>query len=384
MNILSTPSVYSSVHDDLIYTVYDAHAADSATFPNYKYIGDVYVGATLVARLKKVQDPTTGIGIFNIGQIVRNYLATTFNPTGGVLRAQTLADGQFKIAVIMKFGEEYSYTATLNIVADSARTFFNNYNGRLLGTTSSLSSKTDAFASNNPLRGQVTFASNFYLVPYFPTTVEAVTVTVTPTGGGSALLTSFTPLTIFDLQVLNLSPQALNAIASGTITSNTKSYTVTIGGLVYRIEIVCEPIYTTYMVHFLNRYGGFESKLFNKVSRKTFDVTKKDFGKLPYTVDGAGVPTYKNANGVYNESRSVYSSQFKEKMVLNTDLLTDGEYQWLADLIISPMVYLEEAGYFFPVVLSENTYDFRKVINDDLSNLTISLEFGNQLNAQYR
>ena len=94
--------------------------------------------------------------------------------------------------------------------------------------------------------------------------------------------------------------------------------------------------------------------------------------------------SYRNSNNVYNESRSVYSSQFKEKMSLNTDLLTDTEYLWLEQLVLSPMVYLEENGYFFPVVITENNYEPKKVINDDLTNLNISIEFGEQNNTQYR
>jgi hypothetical protein len=81
MTITATPAAYSSVHGDLIYTVYSEQSEDSVSFPNYKYVADVYIDAVLVATIRKVQDPVTGIGIFNIGQVVRNYMATTFNPS---------------------------------------------------------------------------------------------------------------------------------------------------------------------------------------------------------------------------------------------------------------------------------------------------------------
>lgn len=186
------------------------------------------------------------------------------------------------------------------------------------------------------------------------------------------------------MEVLNVSPTALNAIHAGTITASTISYAVQIGSQTYQFRIICEPMYQPYTLHFLNKYGGFDSVIFSKVSRKTFDITKTDFGKLPYTVGFDGQVSYKTDNGVYNESRSVYSSLYKEKLQLNSDLLTDAEYIWLSDLILSPMIYLEDSGYLYPIVITDNNYEPKKVINDDLTNLVINIEFGTSLNAQFR
>lgn len=151
-----------------------------------------------------------------------------------------------------------------------------------------------------------------------------------------------------------------------------------------QFNIRCECVYEVFTIHFLNKYGGFESKSFDKVSRKTVSIERKDFGKLPYSVDLSGVVSYSNTNKVYNESRSVYSSQYKEKLVLNSDLLTDAEYTWLQELVLSPLVYVEDNGYFFPVVITDNNYEQKKYVNDELTNLVLTVEFGEQLNTQYR
>lgn len=382
--ITFTPPAYSSVQDNLVYTVaFPEHTGDPTTYPNYKFIGDVYVGATLVARIKKVPDPNTLIGIFDIGQIVRNYLTTIFNPGSGLV-AQQMGDGVFSVTVTMKFGEEYAFADYLNQVNDSARVFFNNYNGRLIGVTSSLAAFANKIATNRPLANQTFLTSAYNFISYFPTTGSGVSIVVTPSGGGSVYSGTVTPSAANVLQVLNVSPVAMNATAAGTITAGTTSYTVAIGGQTFTFSIICEPQYQPYMIHFLNQYGGFESKIFAKVSHKNFDITRKDFGKLPFTVDGSGIVSFKNSNGVYNETRSTYSTQYTEKMILNTDNLSDSEYVWLRDLIISPMVFLEEGGLFFPVIISDNSYEPKKNVNDDMTNLTINIEFGNQLNAQYR
>lgn len=385
ITIQATPAAYSSLQDDLIYTVAEVVKTGNPTlYPNYKFVADVYVNGVMITRIKKTPNPTTRIGIFNIGQVVRNYLALFFNPTANVLVSQQIGTGAFWLDIQMKFGEEYSYTTYTNLTIDSSRKFFNNYNGRLVGVTSSLAAFANKVASNRPTTGQCFFENNSCFIPYFPISTSAVNLVVTPYGGGNVYSTTFTPSTAYDLQLLNVAPGNLNAIAAGTINQSTTYYTVAIGSQTYRIDLICEPIYEKYVLHFLNKYGGFESKIFSKVSRKTLNIEKKDFGKLPYNVDISGVVTYKNANNVYNESRSVYASQYKEKLTLNSDFITDNEYQWLSDLILSPMVYIEDSGYYYPCVITENNYEPKKFINDELTNLTLSVEYGERLNAQYR
>lgn len=386
MTIDFTPIAYASVHDDLVYTVEEpTHVSDPVLYPNYKFIGDVYINAVLVARLKKFPDPVTGIGIFNVGQVVRNYIACAFDPTPNVIVAQKLGDTEFNITVTMHFGEEYSFTDHLDIVVDSPRTFFNNYNGRGGSLNSLLATFfLDKVASIRPTALETLLTSNNLFLPYFPTTTAAVNYIVTPTGGGISYSTTFTPTANFELQILNLSPVAINAAQPGTITAATTSYTVQIGGQTYTVNIICESLYEVFTVHFLNKFGGFETKIFPKVNRQTFDIAKKDFGRLPYDVDGSGVVTYATTNRIYNEGRAVYSSLFTEKRQLNTDWITDAEYLWLVQLLISPMVYLELSGDYFPFVISDTGYEIRKNVNDDLTNLTINIEYGITMNAQFR
>ena len=385
LTIVYTPPAYSSIQDDLIYTVSETvKTADPVTYPNYKFIADVYVGGVLVARVKKVPDPVTGIGIFNVSQIVRNYLKVIFDPTTGTLVSQIMGPGIFNLSVQMKFGEEYAFTSYYNVTDDIARTFYNNYNGRLKGQSTSLSPFLNTIASNRPVNSEVLFSSSYCFIPYFPTTTNVVHVIVTPYGDGIQYEADITPADANNLLVLNVGPQNLIYLQPGTITPATTTYSVQVGTLTYWFKVTCEPTYQPYTLHFLNQYGGFETKIFSKVSHNTIDIERKDFGKLRYQVGSDGVPFYKTPNKVYNESRSTYSVQYVEKMSLNSDLLPDDEYIWLQELIVSPMVYLEDGGYFFPCIIAANNYEPKKNVNEDLSNLTINIEFGTQLNAQYR
>ncbi len=395
ITLQSSPGSYFSAHGDLLFVVFESvKALDPVTYPDYKYVADIYVGATLVARLKKVPQPDTKMGIFNIGDIVRNYVSAVFNPTTAAARSQQMGSGEFFIDVTVKFGEEYGFTLYTNLTVDSARTYFNHYNGRLLGQNTSLSAYLDKALSVRPAATPVNRNDNFCFVPFLPTDTDNVTLSIkkydysgTNTG---TITTSFTPAAAKTLQQFNVAPSVINTLSANFINETIQYYTVEFqtpnisDDSLYRFDLQCEAIYEVFTLHFLNRFGGFESRDFTKKSRKTINIEKKDFTQLPYSVDSSGVVSYYNGNNVYNETRSVYSSQYKEKMTLNTDILTDEEYQWLADLILSPLVYIELDGYFVGTVITATNYEMRKRVNDKLTNLTIDIEFGDQFNAQYR
>lgn len=388
------PGTYYSAHGDLLFTVVDiVKATHPETYPDYTYVCDIYIDAVQVARLKSAPNPTNRVGIFNVGNVIRSYVAANFNPTAGVLRAQQMGAGEFYISAQLQFGEEYAFTLYTNLLTDTTRIYFNHYNGRLLGQNTSLSDYLDLALTVRPSASPVYRSANFCFIPFLPTDTDNVTLSIksyNSSGLQATYTQAYAPSGANTLQLFNVAPGAINAASPGFINDSIDYYTVelqtpnTSGDSLYRFNLVCEPRYEVFTIHFLNRFGGFESRDFTKVSRKTIDIEKSEFGKLPYTMDISGVVSYHNSNNVYNETRSVYASQFKEKMILNTDILTDAEYRWLGDLILSPLAYTEMDGYFIPISITGNNYEFKKSINDKLTNLTINIEFGDRFNAQYR
>jgi hypothetical protein len=83
-----------------------------------------------------------------------------------------------------------------------------------------------------------------------------------------------TPSVAYELQLLNFSPAVINALYPGAVTDYTKYFTVELGGVVYRFNLNCDCIHDTYTLHFLNKFGGFESKDFTKVSRRMQQLGK--------------------------------------------------------------------------------------------------------------
>lgn len=410
ITLQNAPGNYPSAHDNIIFTVCDiVKASDPTTYPDYRYICDVYIGSTLVTRMKSYPHPSNKCGLFNISTVIRSYVGATFNPTANVVQAQQMANEEFSILATLKFGEEYGdpIVLTTNLLVDTERQYFNHYNGRLLGVSTGLEAYIDAPATmrssyttlTTPTAGSPIYTGNKNsFVPFAPSTGSAVVLRVTSyTDAGATVNTqdiSITPSAAKVMQVLNLSPTVLNALYPGLIPLTVASYyTVEFRGAklidsILKFKLVCEPKYEVFTLHFLNRFGGWESRDLTKVSRKSIAINKQEFGKLPYTMDLSGVVSYKNANNVYNETRAVYSKEYTEKMILNTDILSDIEYAWLADLVLSPQVYIEMTYsgtvYHIPCVITDTDYDYHKRVNDKLTNLTVKIEFGNQFNTQYR
>jgi hypothetical protein len=168
----TTPPAYLSAHGDILFVAYETvKAIDPITYPDYKYLCDIYVNAVAVARLKAFPDPTNQRGIFNIGEVVRAYLATAFNPHG--IRVQELAEEEFFVTVTCEFGEEYNFTTYTNVVSDSARVYYNHYNGQLIGQNTILGNYLDLAATNRPATISIGLSSPASFIGYFPSTTTS-------------------------------------------------------------------------------------------------------------------------------------------------------------------------------------------------------------------
>lgn len=390
MVINNTPANYSSVNGDLIYTTYDAtKAVDPVAYQNYKYVCDVYVGGTLVTRLKAFPNPVNNRGQFNIGRAVRNYISFQSNPSAN-FKAQEFGAGEFNLSVQCKFGEEYGGTIYPNVVNDSARLFYNHYNGRLTSSETNLSAYLDNTATNRPYQNYCRLGGGKCYIPYFPSTTGNISVTCnyfnaagTSLGSASSHINATTAK---NLLIIDMSPTGVNQLLGGTftITSAVAYYVITIGSNIYRIDLYCEPKYTPYTLHFLNQFGGFESFDFRKVSRKTIDFEKKTFQAQDYHIDASGVSSIRTSNNVMYDGLTSFAVSFKEKMKLYSDIMSDAEYTWLSQLFLSPLVYFDDGGYLVPINITATNYEFKKVINDKITSLMVEIDFGKQLNTQYR
>lgn len=378
MTATYSPPSYSSVNDTLLWVFSDANATDP-TKVNYKYVVEVWVNGVKVDTRRVFPRPADGYGITDVSTVVRGYIAAVFTPTAGSVLSWQMGEGEFRTpSVELKVREEYNGTVGSIVLTTSTKVFYNNYLIRgealnVLGTYANKPCTTRGFTI------ELTLDSYFYFIPRFSVLSTAYTVTV---AGNSRTVTPATALTC---QMINIAPQAINAEFSGAITSSTKSYEVTFGTTTYTVKLVCKGLYTNYKLHFLNRFGAFETMLFNKVRRRSTDIRKNSFNQLPYRVDGSGVASFtNNGNAIFYEQRTTYAVGTSEKLNVQTDFIDDTDYNWLGQLAASPLVYLEDNLQFFPVVITNSNYQPREYIVDRLTTLQFDIEFQTDRNTQFR
>lgn len=384
------PASYASIHGDLIFTVYEAtKAIDPVTYPNYKYVCDIYVGGVQIKRLTTFPRPDNARGVFNIGPIVRNYISQQLQPSDQV-SCQEFGDEEFYLDVTCKFGEEYGFTTYTNLTVDSERRYYNTYENRNTGGNPVLQAKLGNAASNRPLRNYVQINGQYFFIPFLGNGIDSgITLEIAVyNAAGSVTASESATISFTDIDALfqlNVAPSCLNDALGAIITATTAYYTILIGAVTYRFDIKDECIHTPYTIHFLNQYGGFDSFDFRKVSRKIWDVEKKSFTQNPFRISSSGVVEYgasTSAGIVAYESKTVYASKFREKMKLSADNLTDSEWAWLKEFQFSPVVYLQEGNNIIPVTVEGSQYEEKKYINDRIQSLQIDIDFGIQLNAQ--
>lgn len=194
--------------------------------------------------------------------------------------------------------------------------------------------------------------------------------------------------------ILNCSPYGLNNFTGPLISksdplldivpSDTYRYTMAgtnTGGdpststyTVY-IDDYCSK-YTRYVLHFLNRLGNYDSFTFNLLSRYTTDKESKSYKKTPYALNGSNEYAYTKSS----EDTVTYGTTLTNKMVLNSDWITDNEASWLRDLIMSPSIFLEDpdTGDFYSVKCTSKSYETKKKVNEMVFNITIDIEYALQ------
>lgn len=368
LSILSYPSNTSSVTNEMLFVINEATKAnDEVTYPDYKYVLDVYVDSTIVARIKVNPDPVNRFGIFNISDILRDYV-----PSYGFDISSDKVDYDVRLAYQVKLGEEYDGTTYTNQVTDSERYCFRSYAARPYLSSAVLA---NGLASNMPSTiNSLGYPVTHNIFPYFSNVsgVTDLSVTYKNDAGETVDSGSFgnSDFVANKIRQFNVQSSVLDA-----------SYALLTGPFSLRINYICSK-YPVHTLAWLNPYGGYESQTFGLVSKKSIETEKKSFEKLNYQIDASGVITYANGTVFYGGKRD-YNKRVKTKYSFTSHLLNEDEYSWLADMFISPEVYLYYNGFWIPVSIERNNYDYNTYQNSKLTPLQFDVEFSDQYNSQY-
>jgi hypothetical protein len=380
ISTLINPSGETSVQDDLWHI---AHSTLSGS-TDFKYIFDVYNGATQLIRAKVYPEPTNGRGYFNASKVVRNEIQFNwFTPTTATAPVNCLVQpnvsGQVAITYQIRVGEELTGTTTLNLASGNT-TAYNwtpNVFNRRQATTSTFAQK---YLTNRPRYAKAKLGEKL-LLPFKGTGTHRMYVKTY--NEGNNLINTYETTNTINITTgylqLDIGSAALNtAIGSTAIDSNVKYYDfylskASVDTETFRVYVDCDPRYTTINLYFINQYGMYDTARFSLASRLNMAIEKKTFEKRDFTFATTGV-TYYDSKNVYNESVINYGSKAEWNYRLTMDYPTDAEYQWLAELFMSPQVYAEIESDYYPVTIKDTNFEYSTYQNNKLKVLEVNID----------
>jgi hypothetical protein len=190
-------------------------------------------------------------------------------------------------------------------------------------------------------------------------------------------------LTSTEFNILNVGPVAISA-ASPVLTITDFSsdcyyyeFRVDVGGVSqvgpFRIYVDkdCKR-YETRRLHWLNKYGVWDSFTFSLVSIDSSTVQSYGYQREKGIWDGTSY-TYP----LYQGEKTTFAKTASDQLVLNSDFIKQEVQQWLVrGLYESPVVYLEvENGTEFePVNVTNSNYQFKTRRRDGLIQEQITIE----------
>jgi len=140
------------------------------------------------------------------------------------------------------------------------------------------------------------------------------------------------------------------------------------------ITNVCEPKYTPYKVTFINKYGAYQDLWFFKKSIETFNVTDEQFKRN--TIENSTV-TYPK----YGGQQERYNTNAKKSITLNTGFINEDNNVTIEELFLSESVWIKQGSDTLPIIPKTKSLTFKTSVNDKLANYTIDFEFAfNKIN----
>jgi hypothetical protein len=306
------------------------------------------------------------------------------NSTDHVYLNQPSASGEISQLYQIRVGEDVSGITTTNMASGEVRAY-NWVPPSFKRKTFDSTTKLNKFYTNRPSGAKIGLGQKL-LIPF--KTNATLTFKVDTYGFDNALIDDYIDAVTYsnnDYVQLDIGSAAINSRFSSTIiNSNVKYYDVYFNSFdKFRVVLQCNPKYTPSNLYFLNRWGMFDTVTFDLVSRLTSDIERKTFTQKDYRLTDTGV-TYLNADNVYHETKTNYTNKEVLSLRLTMDAPTDAEWQWLIELLTSPIVYYELEGYFYPVTLKNSNYEYSKYINNRLRPFEVDIDINQSRDTQLR
>ena len=368
ITISQSPTGYQSAHSEVWHVVESTNKAVAG----FQYVFDIYKSGNLVTRVKNSPYGTGKYGVLDVGNIVRATLNEASLSNLDVFSfdaSEQLGAEEYWSEYDVRYGEVSGGVLTTNIASGTYRVY-NNYNrsvwdrkqSEITGAMILSNRPTDSYwYEGEPIVMSVFLPSGqtFARQEKYNGSVQNQ---YTETGNGNAFVFGFNPSN--DNTTFQLSGSVSGVISSRNFKKKCLKY---------------DP----YTLIFLNAFGAFDSFTF-VYGKLLNDNEKKKFEQFKWSLSGGQMVD--KVGYSYNESSKIYAGKYSQKMQLTSDILSTGDYDWLAELINSPMVYLLESNGqdFYPVMITDSNYEFKDDRINKADTLTVSIDFSDSTNTQFR
>lgn len=386
---------------------------------NFKYVFIIYVNGVQVVTKKVIPEPDNQYGYCNVGEIIASYIETqipTFDSDAGFEYGLSSPFIEFDVYYAEEYGAtpvtqeptdsslgryawaaSFIHTRWINRIKFSPSAAFDPYLMKPVSTTR-------PFLTNykTPEVGISDLGWHFIMLDTDTDADHALITTYNSAGGviSSFIVDNNLTTGVTEAKYLSVatSPQSLNNIdnanistgAQPIITSSVASYYIgiydssnqTIGeGLTFTI---CEPCrYTRYRVHLLNEMGGFDSFNFDSRSQITTKVDRKSYEKHVNRLGSGGI-----TRGQEYDGKQDYWAMSTDSLRLRSDYLTEGQHDWLKEMVNSTQLYLEfddnGTQNFRPIRMKTSRWEQKETSIDKLFKLEVEVEFSNSDRKQRR
>jgi len=140
------------------------------------------------------------------------------------------------------------------------------------------------------------------------------------------------------------------------------------------VENICEPKFTPYKVTFVNKLGAYQDIYFFKKSVETMNVTDERFKRNTVVNSTASYP-------VYNGQEERYNTNAKTTLQMNTGFVNEDFNQTIEELFLSENVWIRKDNQTLPIIPMSKSMTFKTSVNDRLANYTVDFDFAfNKIN----
>ncbi len=316
---------------------------DRAELELYIYDGTsgTYTDSDLKYELSKTRLSTQDNILFEISELVRDYIDITFNndylsTTKWVTAITRLYDAD---------GDEFASGSpvTNNYLAMDGYGYFEDGINPQLSDNLLISNNTLYLPENTAGKLPI-FAEGVGKV-----TIDSVDTQITDDGNSNQKIQYVTiPANSSTIQVYDTDDTTLLK----TVTVNN----------------VCEPKFTPYKLTFVNKFGAYQDMYFFKKSVESMAITDELYKANIINTSTLTYPTYKGQQERYNVSAT-------KKVVLNSGFVNEDYNLAIEELLLSENVWIRWEGRTLPIIVRTKEHTYKTSLNDKLINHTLEFEF---------